>query len=188
MLLRQAELEAIAEGRMTLALRRWRRPTVRTGGTLLTAIGQLAIISVERMKAITPQDASAAGFATPEAAHDSLGDREGDLYRIALRLIGPDPRIALQQADALDAAERAAIAARLARLDAAQAYPWTAQTLAAIADNPERPARELARLLGRERDALKADIRKLKALGLTVSLETGYRLSPRGRTYLAKTE
>jgi biotin operon repressor len=187
MLLRRDELEAIAEGRVTVALRRWRRPTVRTGGTLLTAIGQLSIISVECIDAITLQDARAAGFATLEAAHAALGDREGVLYRIALRLIGPDPRIALQQGDTLDAIERAEITARLARLDAAQVYPWTAQTLTVIADNPERPARELARLLGRERDALKADIRKLKALGLTVSLETGYRLSPRGRAYLDKT-
>jgi hypothetical protein len=30
-------------------------------------------------------------------------------------------------------------------------------------------------------------VRKLKALGLTESLEVGYRLSPRGRAYLART-
>ena len=31
----------------------------------------------------------------------------------------------------------------------------------------------------------KRDVRKLKALGLTESLEVGYRLSPRGRAWLA---
>ena len=31
----------------------------------------------------------------------------------------------------------------------------------------------------------KLDVRKLKRLGLTVSLEVGYELSPRGRAYLA---
>ncbi len=41
--------------------------------------------------------------------------------------------------------------------------------------------------LGRERDPFKIDVRKLKNLGLTLSLETGYRLSPRGRAYLAAT-
>jgi hypothetical protein len=30
------------------------------------------------------------------------------------------------------------------------------------------------------------DVRKLKALGLTESLPVGYRLSPRGRAYLAR--
>jgi hypothetical protein len=30
----------------------------------------------------------------------------------------------------------------------------------------------------------KANVRKLKSLGLTVSLEVGYRLSPRGRALL----
>lgn len=187
MLLRRTELEAIAQGRITLALRRWRRPTVRAGGSLLTAIGQLSIMSVERVEVVTLQDARAAGFTTVEAARDSLGDREGDLYRIGLRLMGPDPRIALQQADAFDAVERGKIAGRLARLDAGRTSPWTTETLAAIAGNPGRPARELASLLGRERDALKRDIRKLKALGLTVSLETGYCLSPRGRAYLDNT-
>jgi hypothetical protein len=32
--------------------------------------------------------------------------------------------------------------------------------------------------------ALKTDVRKLKALGLTLSLEVGYELSPRGRAFL----
>lgn len=41
--------------------------------------------------------------------------------------------------------------------------------------------------LGRERPALKTDIRKLKALGLTLGLEGGYELSPRGRAFLDAT-
>jgi predicted transcriptional regulator len=34
----------------------------------------------------------------------------------------------------------------------------------------------------------KANVRKLKALGLTESLEVGYRLSPRGEAVLRKLE
>lgn len=34
--------------------------------------------------------------------------------------------------------------------------------------------------------SIKRDVRKLKALGLTESLEVGYRLSPRGRAYLER--
>ena len=45
----------------------------------------------------------------------------------------------------------------------------------------------LAELLGRERPALKTDVRKLKRLGLTESLEVGYELSPRGRAFLDAT-
>lgn len=43
---------------------------------------------------------------------------------------------------------------------------------------------ELARELGTERFAFKANVRKLKRIGLTHSLEVGYRLSPRGRAYV----
>ena len=38
--------------------------------------------------------------------------------------------------------------------------------------------------MGRERHPFKTDVRKLKELGLTESLEIGYRLSPRGRALL----
>ncbi len=55
-----------------------------------------------------------------------------------------------------------------------------------IGDRPGVRAGDLAAELGRERLAFKADVRKLKALGLTESLEVGYRLSPRGRAYLAR--
>jgi hypothetical protein len=38
--------------------------------------------------------------------------------------------------------------------------------------------------MGRERLAFKADVRRLKDLGLTESLPVGYRLSPRGRALI----
>jgi hypothetical protein len=107
------------------------------------------------------------------------------LYRVAFALAGPDPRIALRAAADLDEAARDEIAARLERLDAHSPIgPWTKQTLAAIAANPETRAGDLAADLGQERLPFKANVRKLKALGLTESLEVGYRLSPRGRAYL----
>ncbi|WP_218577411.1 hypothetical protein [Phytohabitans rumicis] len=53
-----------------------------------------------------------------------------------------------------------------------------------IADHPGVRAADLAASLGRDTPTFKADVRKLKALGLTESLEVGYRLSPRGHTYL----
>ncbi|HEX5894931.1 MAG TPA: hypothetical protein VFY47_01300 [Thermoleophilaceae bacterium] len=73
---------------------------------------------------------------------------------------------------------------RLARLDAASRHgPWTAAALDLIAERPGTRAPDLAASLGRETARFKADVRKLKELGLTESLEVGYRLSPRGRAY-----
>jgi hypothetical protein len=47
---------------------------------------------------------------------------------------------------------------------------------------------ELAAEAGQERQAYKIRVRRLKALGLTESLERGYRLSPRGQACLAAIE
>jgi len=56
--------------------------------------------------------------------------------------------------------------------------------LQTIAQNPNVRAGDLAAALDRERDDFKIDVRKLKALGLTESLEIGYRLSPRGAAFM----
>lgn len=185
MLIRRTVLDRIASGDVTVQFRRWRRPTVRAGGTLTTAIGQLAIRSVGPIDAtsITDADARAAGYASVAALLADLRP-DGTLYRIEVAVSGADPRIALRANDHLEASDRAAIDARLARLDSASPHgPWTAATLAIIAEHPGRRAGELADRLGRERLSFKTDVRKLKALGLTESLEVGYRLSPRGHAY-----
>ena len=62
---------------------------------------------------------------------------------------------------------------------------WTQATLRAIAAKPAVRAASLARALGRPRDEFKRDVRKLKNLGLTSSLETGYRLTAKGEALLA---
>jgi hypothetical protein len=185
MLFRKADLAAIAAGEVTLAFRRWKRPMAKAGGTQRTPVGVIAFDVVERVDEITAADARCAGFRDPAAAWAMLDGREGDLYRVTLRVSGPDPRIALREDAALDAATRERIAARLARLDGASSHgPWTGATLRAIERAPGVRAGDLAEELGRERLPFKADARKLKALGLTESLEVGYRLSPRGRAYL----
>jgi len=187
MLISRKHLDGIAGGEIDRAFRRWRRPTVRTGGTLRTSIGLLAIDSVEPITDadITEDDARLAGFATREALLDFLPVRDEQLYRIRLRTGGVDPRAALREQADLTDEERADLHARLDRLDArAPDGPWTAATLAAIAAAPGTRAADLAASLGRERLPFKADVRKLKALGLTESLEVGYRISPRGRALL----
>jgi hypothetical protein len=66
--------------------------------------------------------------------------------------------------------------------------PWTIQVLRSIGIHPGRPASELAAAICAEKDWLKLNIRKLKALGLTESLSVGYRLSPRGKVVLRSIE
>ena len=70
----------IAAGEVTVAFRRWRRRTVRPGGTLRTPIGVLAIDSVERIEpeAISAEDVAAAGFADRDELLRSLAP-EGEL-------------------------------------------------------------------------------------------------------------
>jgi hypothetical protein len=185
-LFRNDVLAGIAAGEVTLAFRRWRRPTVRAGGRLRTRVGELAIDSVEPVQeeAIGEADALRAGAPDRRTLLAGLS-KQGTLYRIELRLAGPDPRVALRERSELDASERAELEARLRRLDRAGRHgPWTATVLGLIAEQPGTRAAELAARLGREKAPFKADVRKLKELGLTESLETGYRLSPRGRAYL----
>jgi hypothetical protein len=188
MLFRRDALEGIARGEIDVAFRWWTRPTVKAGGTLQTAVGRLAIASVEptTQSAVTVEDARRAGFATRAALLRAFPRKPGSrLYRIQFSLAGPDPRIALRNAAELSDDEVHHISTRLARMDAKQ--PWTRATLELIAAKPATRAGDLAQELGRERLPFKADVRKLKALGLTESLEVGYRLSPRGRAYLART-
>lgn len=188
MLFKKPILEGIAAGTVTLAFRRWTRPSVKVGGTLKTAVGVLRFEAVDVIDeaAISVRDAKRAGFASREALLQDLGAEEGrTLYRIAFKRTGDDPRIALRKDTALDADARADLEKRLARYDAAAARPWTMAALQLIAEHPTVAAVELARRLRTEKDTFKINVRKLKGLGLTESLETGYRLSPRGKAFLA---
>jgi hypothetical protein len=183
--IRRPVLDAVAAGTVTLAFRRWDRPRVRVGGTQRTPAGVLEFTAVDPVDEadLTSEDARAAGFADLAALQEAQrGD--GQLYRVALRLAGPDPRVALRAKRRLSRADRADIDTRLARMDRSAAHgPWTAAVLELIAENPGVRAPDLAARMGRETLPFKRDVRKLKELGLTESLEVGYRLSPRGRAY-----
>ena len=186
MLLTSAELRGIREGRIDLAFRRWRRPSVKSGTRLRTAAGIVAILEVTRIDegAITDDDARRAGTGDRAALLLRLAGRaEGDLYRVTLRHAGDDPRVALRDHIPDDPAP---LLARLARLDrAATGGPWTGAVLALIGEHEGRRAADLAAQLGRDTVRFKRDVRKLKELGLTESLDVGYRLSMRGRAVLA---
>lgn len=183
--IRRPVLDAIAAGTITLAFRRWGRPRARVGGTQRTPVGVLEFTAVDPVDEadLTPEDARAAGFADLAALQEAQRGA-GQLYRVGLRLAGPDPRVALRAKRRMSQADRTEIDARLARMDrAATNGPWTAAVLELIAGNPGLRAPDLAARMGRETLPFKRDVRKLKELGLTESLEVGYRLSPRGRAY-----
>ncbi|MGW5051769.1 hypothetical protein [Actinokineospora sp. NPDC004072] len=179
--------EPIAAGRVTVLFRRWKAPRVVAGRVYRTTVGRVAVDAVDVVPRITVRDARAAGYRTPEeAAADLRGDPSLPLHRIRIHLVtGPDPRAELAAATDLTDDERAAVTARLDRLDAASGHgPWTRATLRLIAERPAVRAADLAAAVGRETLPFKADVRKLKNLGLTLSLDVGYRLLPRGESLL----
>ena len=182
-----AVLERIVSGEISLVFRRWRKPTVRSGGSLRTALGVLRILDVASVTEadISEADAARAGVSSRAALLEGLDGREGQVYRIAVEYAGADPRIALRQQDDLSVEEIEQIIGKLQRLDARSAAgSWTARVLAAIEAHPGVVSRTLAERLGCETDWLKPQVRKLKSLGLTISLQIGYELSPRGGVVL----
>jgi len=189
MLLNAKHLEGIASGKIKLAFRKWKKPTVKSGGRLRTRIGVLAIKAVDRIseKEISERDAKLAGFKSKAELLQDLGSRDGFLYRIRLSLAGPDERIALRTRHEISSVEWNELKKKLDRLDAHGINgPWVAQFLSVVSLNPGVLSTTLASSLGLERKWFKEHMRKLKELGLTESLGIGYRISPRGETVLKR--
>ncbi len=188
MLISRATAEGIADGSVTVAFRRWDRPRVRPGGTQRTGAGVIRFDSVEEVDpaTLTEDDATRAGVRSLADLLRLLDRRAGaHVYRMRVGPAGEDPRIALREQVELSDGGRRALDVQLDRWDAARAAgPWTRQVLRLIAEQPGVRAPDLAAGLGRETLPFKRDVRKLKELGLTRSLEVGYEISPRGRAYL----
>jgi hypothetical protein len=135
--------------------------------------------------AIRDADARRAGFADRAALLAFLAagaSRSPDsIFRVALRYAGraAAPRPAVMTS--------AAVSARLDAMDRKSARgPWTRETLRLIGRLPRVRAAELASRLGRETLEFKADVRRLKRLGLTESHEVGYSLTAGGRALLRR--
>jgi hypothetical protein len=189
--------EAIRAGTVTQAFRRWDAPRVKVGGVQLTSAGLVRFDAVRQVRdpsRLTERDAKRAGvkdlatlqkFLVPTTRKPSpRGGRGGEkVYRITLSWAGEDPRIALRDS-VPDDETLSDIRTRLTRLDARATGAWTREILEWIRDNPHVVSKELAVLRGVELLPMKVDIRKLKALGLTISHDVGYELSPRGAAYL----
>ena len=186
MLLRRETLEAIESGRIRHVYRRWAATRVLPGTRQRTAVGVVEVESVDEIDpgSLTSEDALAAGFESVADLITAAGNRGPTLFRITVRLIGPDPRSALRE-EIPDESALVEIGKRLERFDKLSKHgPWTIETLGLIAASPGVRAEDLARSVGREKLPFKLDVRKLKEMGLTESLTVGYRLSPRGEAVL----
>jgi hypothetical protein len=186
-LLNRATAEGIADGTITLVLRRWDAPRAKSGGTQRTPVGTIRVDAVSERPGgyrVTAAQAIAAGYPSARAAQAELDRRPaGHTYLIAVSFMAPDERPALAADDVLTDADVAAITARLDRWDAV-ATPWTRDYLTMIGDNEAVRAPDLAARVGLDVPRFKRRVRQLKGLGLTISLDVGYRLSPRGTAYL----
>jgi hypothetical protein len=178
----------LADGSITLTFRTWTKPQARTGGRYRVAGMLLEAVDVAQVRAgdITDADAARAGAADAAAvlARMKVTDPDRLVWRVELRYVGTDDRAERRADDGLDPATIDDLKARLDRMDRRSGKPWTRQTLRLIERYPGIVSTALARQAGQERMAFKADVRKLKQLGLTESLEVGYRLSPRGEAVL----
>jgi hypothetical protein len=135
-----------------------------------------------RLSDISESDARLAGFTSRAGLLRQMKAYSGSVYRIRLRWLGPDPREQLRRVVALSSSELSVVGRKLARMDSSsEDGPWTRRTLDLIHENPGVRASELARMMKLDTGRFKRRVRNLKALGLTESLDVGYRLSPRGR-------
>ncbi len=195
MLFRHEFHRGLADGSITLTYRLWARPHVRVGGRYRTPIGALEVDAVHRVRLrdISTADARRAGFSDrrtlvaylQKASRAKLG-ADSELYRVELHHAGANPESPPSFDAELSPEGIAKLAARLDRMDRLSRHgAWTARSLDLIGKHPRVAASRLAGKLGREVRTFKADVRKLKKLGLTLSFDVGYEISPRGRAFLA---
>jgi hypothetical protein len=183
-LIKDEVVEKIRAGEITVLFRRWSRPGAKAGGTQMTQGGVVGIDTVEIVtdNEITDLDARGAGYASVDDLLAHLNYREDPIYRLRVYWVGEDPRIALRESADLSDEELDELIAKLDKMDrTSKRGSWTQSYLEVIESMPATYSGLLANYLGISQADFKPWVRKLKALGLTESLERGYRLSPRGQ-------
>lgn len=91
MLIKREVLDAIKRGEITVQFRRWKRATVRPGGTLKTKVGILSIGRIDpiTVEQVSEEDCRKAGFADKAAFLAWLDTmKPGELCRIELGYLG----------------------------------------------------------------------------------------------------
>jgi len=190
MIFKLYHLLGIKSGRITLAFRKWQKPGVKAGSTMRNEMGVIRVVDVEpvSISSITDADAVKAGYDSREDLVKALSKVEkGKVYRVRLKYESADPRIKVRSQASLSGEEFNKLAKKLERLDrAAVSGPWTMAYLKLIKKHPERRAGDLAEMIEMEKLEFKLKVRKLKNLGLTISHEVGYSVSPLGEWVMKK--
>jgi hypothetical protein len=185
--------ERVVAGEITVTWRLWKYPHVKPGKLYASGFAAGGAIAVEEVREvlareITDADAREVGHPDARALIDYARSHTGRtvtpdtvLYRVQFHFeqeAPPRPEYSLAE-----------VTRRVERLDkASRTGPWTLQTLRLIEENPGVVARVLAGEFGMPRDEFKVNVRKLKALGLTLSLPVGYELTELGQAYLDSLE
>jgi hypothetical protein len=182
--------DGIRSGVIRCTVRIWKRAHAKVGGRYALGAGAIVVdrISEMRIDDLTQALARQSGFASLvdllKTAKHGAGER---VFLVHFHYDGETSARAKPATDVVSVEELAKLAQRLEALDRRSSVgPWTQATLRAIEARPGVLAAKLARSLGRPRDEFKRDVRKLKNLGLTFSLEIGYRLTPKGEALLAR--
>jgi hypothetical protein len=177
--------DGLLNGSISLTFRRWEKPHVKPGGRYRVhpiGIVQVDGLSIVDEKDLTDDDARKSGFKDLAELRGYLIVKDAPLFKVTLHHAGDGDRVDLATEDELSPEDVAEIKKRLARFD--KKSPWTRKTLKLIAAHPRVAASKLAKKVKRETLPFKVDVRKLKKLGLTMSFEVGYELSPRGKKFL----
>lgn len=141
-------------------------------------------VTLVRAGTISDADARRSGFENADELRAGLGvTKPTSVYRVEFHYErAADERTRTALDGRLSAEDIEELSKKLERMGRR-----TLETLRLIERQPKVAASKLARQLGHERDAFKIDVRKLKRLGLTISHDVGYELSPRGKAYLGET-
>ena len=158
---------------------------MRPGSTQRTVAGVLEVVRVEEvdLAAITEDDALA-GVASLDRLHRLLNRRAGArVFRMEVRPPAPIPGWPCASSRSCPTPTGGP---STSGSTAGTPHGSLLDPRGAAADRraARRPGARPRRLAGPGDLAFKRDVRKLKELGLTRSLEVGYEISPRGRAYL----
>ena len=193
MLFKHSFHQAIANGEIGVTYRAWKRARVKVGNRYrLNAGGVVEVDEVREtpVAQVTDAAAYASGFSSRDALLRQLlprgaGAPPTTVFEVCFHYVA-DPRTPVADVSAAVAEEVLHdLLGRLRNMDArSRVGPWTGATLALIAANPRVAASRLAPRLGLDTAPFKSNVRKLKALGLTISHDTGYTLTSLGARVL----
>ncbi|HXI14533.1 MAG TPA: hypothetical protein VNM92_18100 [Thermoanaerobaculia bacterium] len=189
--------EGLINGSVTLTFRRWPKARVKPGGRYRChPIGVLDVTALSRVpvSAISESDALQAGLDSRDellaymaGASDEPMDESTEVFRVELHYGGDGDRVSIALDSEISNEELEGVRTKLTGYDSrSKVGPWTGRYLELIKQYPRVAASKLAAMVERDKADFKADIVKLKKLGLTQSFEVGYEISPRGLVVLSK--